>query len=133
MSRLVKTLAPCLLVAAVLAAALPASVGAHASTGPQATASQNCSLRNIWRKLGAYYVTKLSTRRVSCADAKSFAKLYHACRHRHGGRFGRCSGVHGFRCSEHRYNRNPVFKSYDSDVLCTRGSQRIRQTYNEQA
>jgi hypothetical protein len=131
MSRLVKTLAPLLVAALLLAAA--ATAAPAPSTPPQASASQTCSVRNLWRKLGAYYVTKLSTRRVSCADAKSFSKLYHSCRHRRGGRFGYCPRVHGFRCSEHRYNRNPVFKSYDSDVLCTRGAQRIRETYNEQA
>ena len=131
MSYIAKILATCLVASVLLATA--ASAAPAASGSPEATAAQTCSIRNLWRKLGAFYVTKLSTRRVSCADAKSFSKLYHACRHRRGGRFGTCPRVRGFRCSEHRYNKNPVYKSYDSDVLCTRGGQRIRETYNEQA
>jgi hypothetical protein len=130
MSRFAKTLATCLAASALMAVAF--SPGAQSSTSPQAQAARTCSVKNLWRKLGPTYVTKLAARRVSCADAKSFSKIYHRCRHRHGGYDGKCPRTHGFRCSEHRYNRNPVIKSFDSDAVCRRGGQKITETFNEQ-
>ncbi len=121
MSHLAKTLATSLAVSLLLAV--------PASAAPEASASRTCSTRGIERQLGASYVTALSTRRVSCADARSFSRLYHRCRRQHGGRRGRCRRVRGFRCSERRFNVISI--SYDSRVLCTRGSQRIRQTYTQ--
>ena len=126
MSHLPKTLALCLV--ASLLAAVPASAA------PEASAARICSVRDIERKLGASYVNELSTRRVSCPDARSFSRLYHRCRRANGGRDGRCPRVRRFRCSERRYNYARVggrVISYDSKVLCTRGNQRIRQTYTQ--
>lgn len=115
----------------ILALGLTASllVAVPASAAPDASASATCSTRGIERKLGASYVTALSTRRVTCADARSFSRLYHRCRRENGGRRGRCPRVRGFRCSERRFNVIRI--SYDSRVLCVRGSQRIRQTYTQ--
>src|SRR5918998_3873792 len=118
MSHLAKTTTLGLL--ALLLMAVPASAA------PDATASRVCSTDGIERKLGASYVTALSTRRVSCPDARSFSRLYHRCRRERGGRDGRCPRVRRFRCSERRFNVIRI--SYDSRVLCTRGSQRIRMT-----
>jgi hypothetical protein len=126
MSPIPKALATCL-VASLL-------VAAPASAAPEASASRTCSTSGIERKLGASYVTALSTRRVSCADARSFSRLYHRCRRARGGRGGSCPRVRRFRCSEDRYNYARVrgrVVSYDSKVLCTRGRQRIRQTYTQ--
>jgi len=127
MSRLIKTLAICLV--ALLLPAVSASAGA-----PEASTARVCKTSGIERKLGASYVTALSTRRVSCADARSFSRLYHRCRRARGGRGGSCPRVRRFRCSERRYNyarvRGRVI-SYDSKVLCTRRRQRIRQTYTQ--
>ena len=122
MSHLVKTLAICLI--ALLLPAVSASAGA-----PEASAARVCSTDGIERKLGASYVTRLSTRRVSCPDARSFSRLYHRCRRARGGRDGRCPRVRRFRCTERRFN--VIRLSYDSNVLCVRGSQRIRQTYTQ--
>jgi len=122
MSRFVKTFSACVI--ASLLVAIPAS-----AAPPEATAAQTCSVSGKERRLGASYVTKLSTRRVSCPDARSLSILYHRCRRARGGRDGRCSRVRGFRCTERRYNRIDI--SYDSNVLCTRGSQRMRQTYTQ--
>lgn len=123
MSSLVKIAVTGLIVALLLPAA------AQAASGPDASAAANCSTRGIERKLGASYVTQLSTRRVTCADARSFSRLYHRCRRENGGRRGRCPRVRGFRCSERRFNVIRI--SFDSRVLCTRGGQRIRQTYTQ--
>ena len=122
MPYLAKTLAICLI--ALLLPALSAS-----AAPPEASASRVCSTRDIERKLGASYVTALSTRRVSCPDARSFSRLYHRCRRANGGRRGRCTRVRRFRCSERRFNVISI--SFDSRVLCVRGSQRIRQTYTQ--
>lgn len=138
MSHLTKTLAICMV--ALLLPAVSASAGSPAASAsadsPEASASRNCSTSGRERRLGVYpgYVTALSTRRVSCADARSFSKLFHRCRGRRGGRDGTCPRVRRFRCSERRFNRNYVrgrLISFDSRVLCVRGSQRIRQTYQQ--
>ena len=131
MSRFAKTLAICLAASALMAVAF--SAGAQGSSSPQAqAAARNCSVKNLWRKLGPTYVLKLGVTRVSCADAKSFSKIYHRCRHRNGGYDGKCPRTHGFRCSEQRYNKNPVIKSFDSHAVCRRGGQKITETFNEQ-
>jgi len=122
MSSLAKAFAVCLV--ASLLMAVPAT-----AAPPKAAAAKTCSVSGKERKLGASYVTKLSTRRVSCPDARSLSILYHRCRRARGGRDGRCSRVRGFKCTERRYNRIDI--SYDSNVLCTRGGQRMRQTYTQ--
>jgi hypothetical protein len=127
MPYLAKTVVTCLV--ASLLIVLPAAAAPASSEGPVANASRTCSVTNIWRKLGASYVNKLSTRNVSCADARSFSRLYHRCRRRNGGADGRCPRINRFRCTERRYNRIDI--SYDANVLCVRGSQRIRQTYTQ--
>ena len=123
MSRFATSLAIC--VALSLLAAVPA-----AAEPPTASASATCSVAGRERTFVASYVTKLSTRRVTCANARDFVRRYHRCRHRNGGRRGRCRGVRRFRCEERRYNQQPGL-SFDANVLCTRGSQRIRHTYTE--
>ena len=129
MPYLAKTLTTCL--AALLLLAVPASAA------PTASAAAECRVRGMEQRLGAAtltYVKALSTRRVSCADARSFSRLYHRCRRSDGDRGGSCPRVRRFRCSEDRYNyarRRGRVLSYDSRVLCTRGRQRIRQTYTQ--
>lgn len=123
MSHLAKTLVT--FAVASLLGAVPASAA------PEAAAARTCSTRNIEQKLGASpgYVNALSTRRVSCRDARDFSRRYHRCRRANGGRKGRCPRLLRFRCTEQRYN--VISLSFDSKVLCTRGSQRIRQTYTQ--
>jgi hypothetical protein len=122
MSRFAKTLAICAVGALIVAA--PASAGP-----PEATAAGNCSVRGKERTMGASYVTKLSTRNVSCRNARGLTKRYHRCRFRNGGRKGRCRGLEGFRCEERRYNRIDI--SFDANVLCKKGSKRVRHTYTQ--
>ena len=122
MRAFARTLATC--VVATLLLAVPASAAA-----PEAGAAGNCSVRGKERSLGASYVLKLSTRRVTCANARDFVKRYHRCRFRNGGRKGRCTRLSRFRCEERRFNRIDI--SYDANVLCTRGAKRIRHTYTQ--
>ena len=127
MPHLAKTIAICLV--ALLLPAVSASAGT-----PEASTARVCSTSGIERKLGASYVTALSTRRISCPDARSLSRLYHRCRRARGGKGGSCPRVRRFRCSENRYNYARVRRrviSYDSKVLCTRGRQRMRQTYTQ--
>jgi len=123
MSHLAKTLAICAV--ASLLAALPAS-----AAPPKASAAAKCNVQGKERDFGrryVSYVTALSTRGVTCANATDFVKRYHRCRAANGGKKGHCRGVRGFRCEERRYNKISI--SFDANVLCTRGSQRIRHTY----
>ncbi|MGH3995589.1 MAG: hypothetical protein ACRDSN_24365, partial [Pseudonocardiaceae bacterium] len=99
MPRLAKTLTTFLV--ASLLVAVPASA-APAPAAPEASASRTCSVTNIWRKLGASYVNALSTRRVSCPDARDFSRRYHRCRRANGGVKGRCPRLLRFRCTERR-------------------------------
>ena len=123
MSRLVKTLTIC--TAAMLLGSIPAS-----AAPPKASAAGKCRVGSSeTRKLGASYVTKLSTRRVTCPNAKGLVKRYHRCRSRNGGKKGRCGGLEGFRCEERRYNRIDI--SFDANVLCRKGSKRVRHTYTQ--
>lgn len=122
------TILATLLVASLLVA-VPASAGPQASVAPEATAARTCSVTNIWRKLGASYVNALSTRRVSCPDARDFSRRYHRCRRANGGVKGRCPRLLRFRCTERRYN--VISLSFDANMLCVRGSQRIRETYTQ--
>lgn len=122
MRTTVKTLAT-LLVASLLLA-VPAS-----AAGPRASAAAKCSVSGKERKLGASYVTMLSTRGVTCANAEGLVKRYHKCRYRHGGKKGRCGGLEGFRCTERRFNI--IDTTYDSNVVCDKGAKRVRQTYTQ--
>ena len=127
MSHVPKILVTCL--AASLLVALPGSAAASTSSGPEATAARICSVKNIWRKLGTSYVNALSTRNVSCPDARDFSRRYHRCRRANGGRRGRCPRLLRFRCTERRFN--VISLSFDARFLCVRGSQRIRSTYTQ--
>jgi len=123
MPHIAKTLAT-FLVAALLVA-IPAS-----ADPPKASAAAKCSVRGKERSFGSRnvsYVTVLSTRRVTCANAVDFVKRYHRCRYANGGKKGHCGGVRGFKCEERRYNKIDI--SFDANVLCTRGASRIRHTY----
>ena len=113
MPRLVAAAA--LTAAALLASSAPATAG-------------SCSVAGKERKLGATYVTKVSTSGVGCASALRFVKRYHGCRHRHGGRDGRCRRLDGYRCSEKR-TTSPT--QYDSRATCRKGSRRISQLYTQ--
>jgi hypothetical protein len=116
-------------VAVVAGMALP-SLGSAAAAPQLAHAAGTCRIAGQEQRLGPTYVTYVGVSGgASCSQALRLVKAYYHCRLKHGGVSGRCSGVEGFRCSETRYASIAV--QYDSRVLCTRGSQRVRHNYTQ--
>lgn len=123
-----------LAVASCIAAALSLAtwLGAGASYArPSATAASTCHISAAQGEaLGPTYVTYIAVSGgASCTRAKRLVHSYYQCRVKHGGVSGRCSGVEGFRCSEHRYGVIKV--QYDASVTCTRGSETVRHNYTQ--
>lgn len=116
-----------LLACALLACALAATATA-AAPGPTATAARACSAGD-GRGLGATYVQRVRTTRVSCRRALGLIREYHACRRRRGGADGRCPRVSGYRCSEDRFAKAPT--QYDSRATCRRGGRRVSHVYTQ--
>jgi hypothetical protein len=102
----------------------PASASAR-TEAPTATASKTCSVGDT-RSYGTTYVTKITTRRVTCRKAKKVVRAFHKCRKGARGRCGR--RVLRFRCSE---NRTFGAGSFYSNVVCKRGGKRVRHTYTQ--
>lgn len=117
-----------LLLATALLVALLATTAFAASGGPTATAAASCSVKGKERRLGATYVTKVSTRRVGCRSALRLVKAYHGCRRRRGGADGRCPRINGFRCRERRTS-SPT--QYDAKATCRKGGRRVVQQYTQ--
>jgi hypothetical protein len=113
--------------ALALAAAATAPAQARAQ-GPVASAAATCNISGKERKLGATYVTALSTKGMSCRRAERLVKAYHRCRRSRGGADGRCPRVDGYRCSE---SRTSAPTQYDSRATCRKGSRRIVQRYTQ--
>lgn len=113
---------------ALLAGLIPPLVENSSAATAQASARCNLSAAQ-GRKLGATYVTSLSVVRVGCAYGKKVVKLFNACRHRNGGKAGRCkSKVRGFRCTE---KRTTIPTQISAKVRCTRGSKRVSFRYEQ--
>ena len=112
--------------------ALGAPAGASAAgpeaPGPTATVAATCDISGQERRLGATYVTRLTTRGVSCRTAKALVRDFHRCRRRNGGADGRCSRVNRYRCSERRTTAPTQF---DSRTTCRRGTRRVSFTYTQ--
>jgi hypothetical protein len=106
---------------AVLAVLAPAAAAAD----PVATASKSCSVGDS-RSYGTTYVISINATNVSCRNARSLIRSYHACR---PGKSGKCPSVKGYSCSERRYNKGRI--SYDSDVTCRKGSKTVKHTYTQ--
>ena len=125
-----RTVSTCMLAVAVLLVAVPASAPAT-SSGPQAGASRACHLtRHEQDNLGTTYVLSVRVSGVNCADAKRVVRAYHACRHRAGGRDGRCrSRVFGYSCSERRLSQSKV--QYDARARCKKTGREVFQQYTQ--
>ena len=96
-----------------------------ASASVSARAAQNCS---VPKYPGVGYFTGLSVSHVGCATGRKLMLSFYRCRIKHG-KAGRCtSTVLGFRCSEHRI---AIPTEIDSRVTCTKGSQKIVHTYQQ--
>ena len=131
MHRLVRNCA--LLGALALMAAVPmtASAGSGAS-GPTAQAAHACRLSAYrQRHLGATYTYRLRVRGTRCRNAPKVILAYNRCRHRQGGRDGRCyHRIYDYRCGEHRFNRLPGV-SYDAHVRCRKSGREISWYYQQ--
>lgn len=122
-----RILAAWLLAAAVLVPVLPP---ASASSGPKARASRACNIRGQQDHLGTTYVISLRVSGTSCANGKRVVRAYHRCRHRHGGRDGRCrTRIFGYRCSERRLNAIP--SQYDARARCKKRGREVFQKYTQ--
>jgi len=133
MNRVVSILTPllgCCAIAATLAVA-PASASSAPRAGrPQAHAAGVCRLHGKEESLGPTYVTYVSVGGgASCNSAFKLIHSYYECRVKHGGVKGTCSGVEGFRCSEHRFLVIKV--QFNARVQCTRGQEVIRHEYTQ--
>ena len=119
------------LAAAAPLAALAAPAPATSGSAPTADASRACSIRGQQDELGTTYVYELRVKGTSCTNGKRLVRAYHACRRRHGGRDGRCSGVLRYRCSERRLNVIP--SQYDARARCKRsgGAREVFHRYTQ--
>src|SRR3954447_7436960 len=97
-----------------VAAALLICIPAHA--GPTASAAATCDVSKDGRKLGATYVTALTTTKVTCAKAKRLVKSFNSCRRAHGGVNGKCASFSGYRCKE---TRTSIPTQFTAKATCT--------------
>jgi hypothetical protein len=105
--------------AALLLAAASAGAASHAKT-------QTCKVFSI----PDGYVTSLNVTGVTCATGKKVALAYRSCRLHNGGVTGHCkSKVLGFTCKEGP--RMSIPTEFDARVTCTKGSERIVHTYQQ--
>ena len=113
-------------VAAFLIAAAPASAPA-AGDGPTATAAKSCSVKDS-QSYNTTYVLWIRARRVSCRKARERIRAFHACRHRNGGKRGRCSNLGAWHCSE---DRTRGVGSYDSVAKCKHNRKVVKHQYTQ--
>jgi hypothetical protein len=122
-----RTLAACVAVLAVGAAAVP--VGASAGEAPAAKRAA-CDISGDERDLGASYVTSLKVKNTSCRKGEKVVKAYHQCRKANGGADGRCnSRVEGFKCEEGDRESTPA--QYNAKVKCEKGDKKVKSTYTQ--
>lgn len=109
-------------------AALLLAVGLVAA--PAASAATNCQ-KGKERKLGATYVTKLTTKGTSCATGRTISKAFHSCRKKKGVA-GYCkSKVKGYTCTEKRPAALKIATQFTGVVTCRSGSKRVTQEYQQ--
>jgi hypothetical protein len=76
------------------------------------------------------YITSLSVTKVGCKTGRRLALAFYACRHRHGGREGRCTDkVLGYSCRETKRTKIPT--EINARVSCTLGARRVVHTYEQ--
>ena len=78
----------------------------------------------------ATYVYTVKTRNVSCGKAWKVIKAFHACRKENGGARGRCkSRVDGYACDEGKRDNVVAGVRYRANVVCTKGSKKVKHEY----
>jgi hypothetical protein len=111
-----------LLLALGLLVALVAAPAGSAATGCQ---------KGKERKLGATYVTKLTTKNATCATARRVVKAFHSCRKKKGVA-GYCkSKVKGYTCTERRPAAERIATQYTGYVTCKSATRRVIQEYQQ--
>lgn len=110
---------------------LPAlAVTVALAMAPGASAATGCQ-KGKERKLGATYVTKLTTKGVSCAVGRDVAKAWQSkCRR---AKISTCTKVSGYRCTEKRPAAEMIPTQYTGYVTCKNasGSKRVTQEYQQ--
>jgi hypothetical protein len=105
--------------AALLLAAASAGAASHAKT-------QTCKVFSI----PDGYVTSLKVTGATCAKGKQVALAYRSCRIHSGGVTGHCKAkVLGFTCKEGP--RMSIPTEFDARVTCTKGSEKVVHTYQQ--
>jgi hypothetical protein len=116
--------------AALCACPASASFASQAHGTVLAHAAGSCRIAGQERKLGPTYVTAVSVGGgASCHQALTLVRSYYHCRLKHGGAAGHCTGVEGFRCTEHRFLVIKV--QFNAKVTCTRGHEQIRHEFTQ--
>jgi hypothetical protein len=116
-------------------------IGASGATSAQAaepTASAaavkmtTCGVSSLYQKPGyPSYVEALSVHAVSCGSGDKLIKAYQACRVKHGGSTGKCTGkVTGYTCHEKRSTSPATIIGL---VSCTRGAAAVKFSYSQLA
>jgi len=123
-----RTVSTCVLAVAALLVAVPAA--APSTSGPQAGAARGCNIRGQQDNLGTTYVTTLRVSGTTCDNGKKVVRAYHACRHKSGGKGGRCrSRIFGYSCSERRLSQSRV--QYDARARCKKSGREVFQVYTQ--
>jgi len=96
------------------------------SAGANSQRATDCG----YMQLGSTYVYSIKAKETGCQKARTVAEKFTKCRKRNGGADGRCRHrVRKFRCSENRHDANSV--QYSSNVVCKRGTKRVRFVYTQ--
>jgi hypothetical protein len=97
---------------------------------PVGSAATGCQ-KGKERKLGATYVTKLTTKNATCATARTVVKAFHSCRKKKG-LAGYCkSKVKGYTCTERRPAAERIATQYTGYVTCKSATRRVIQEYQQ--
>jgi hypothetical protein len=132
MKRAISALNGALVFAGIVGALslVPAATSLASGTQPAAHTAGVCRISGLEERLGPTYVTYVAVGGgASCTQALKLVRSYYHCRIKHGGVTGGCSGVEGFRCTEHRYLKISV--QFNANVTCTRGREVVRHTYTQ--
>jgi hypothetical protein len=98
---------------------------------PAQAATKKCNVQRDSDKYGPSYITELKVTNTTCARGKEVVRAFHKCRHRNGGRDGRCpkrARPEGYRCTE---TRSKIATQLTGKVTCTKSRAKIVHSYTE--
>ena len=117
---------PTLVVAGCLALTALAVAGSASAADPVTRSTRSCTAPKY--PGAGYFTDKIRVTNVTCTYAKKFVVTFYRCRIRNGGADGVCKRVLNFRCTE---RRESIPTEIDARVTCTRGTQRIVHSYQQ--